>query len=66
MCKEFTKVWINMETEEKEVCHHYTHRSTDSYCYCYVLAERSARLEQCGYDFGTSHIALEACASDTW
>ena len=27
--------------------------------------EYSAQLEQYGYNFGTSHIALEACASDT-
>ena len=24
-CEEFSKVWINMATEEKEVCLHYTH-----------------------------------------
>ena len=33
---------------------------------CYVLVEHLARLEQCGYDFDALHIALEACASDTW
>ena len=32
---------------------------------CYVLVERSARLELGGYDFVVWHVALEACASST-
>ena len=32
---------------------------------CYVLVERSARLELDGYDFVVWHVVLEACASDT-
>ena len=32
---------------------------------CYVLVERSARLELGGYDSVVWHVALEACASGT-
>ena len=32
---------------------------------CYVLVERSARLELGGYDSVVWHVALEACASST-
>ena len=32
---------------------------------CYVLVERSARLELYGYDSVVWHVALEACASST-
>ena len=32
---------------------------------CYVLVERSARLELSGYDSVVWHVALEACASST-
>ena len=32
---------------------------------CYVLGERSARLELDGYDSVVWHVALEACASST-
>ena len=32
---------------------------------CYVLVERSARLELDGYDSVVWHVALEACASST-
>ena len=32
---------------------------------CYVLVERSARLELDGYDFVVWHVVLEASASDT-
>ena len=32
---------------------------------CYVLVERSARLELDGYDYVVWHVALEACASST-
>ena len=32
---------------------------------CYVLVERSARLELDGYDSVVWHVALEACASGT-
>ena len=32
---------------------------------CYVLVERSARLELNGYDSVVWHVALEACASST-
>ena len=32
---------------------------------CYVLVERSARLEHGGYDSVVWHVVLEACASDT-
>ena len=39
-CEEFAKVWINMATEEKEVCLHYTHRWTDSYRYAQVYRRR--------------------------
>ena len=31
--------------------------------WCYVLVERSARLELDGYDSVVWHVALEACAS---
>ena len=33
--------------------------------HCYVLVERSARLELGGYDSVVWHVVLEACASDT-
>ena len=33
--------------------------------YCYVLVERSARLELDGYDSVVWHVVLEACASST-
>ena len=33
--------------------------------YCYVLVERSARLELDGYDLVVWHVVLEAFASDT-
>ena len=33
--------------------------------HCYVLVERSARLERDGYDSVVWHVALEACASST-
>ena len=32
---------------------------------CYALGERSALLEQDGYDSVVWHVVLEACASDT-
>ena len=32
---------------------------------CYVLVERSARLERDGYDLVVWHVVLEAFASDT-
>ena len=38
---------------------------TSKYQQCYVLGERSARLERDGYDFVVWHAALEACASST-
>ena len=33
--------------------------------FCYVLVERSARLELDGYDLVVRHVVLEAFASDT-
>ena len=33
--------------------------------FCYVLVERPARLELCGYDSVVWHVVLEASASDT-
>ena len=43
-----------------------SHIMTQKLADCYVLVERSARLELDGYDFVVWHVVLEACASDTW
>ena len=64
-CEEFAKVWINMVTEEKEVCLHYTHRWTDSYHYAQVYRQweeeakpkkKAKSVWQDGHLIGTDHL----------
>ena len=41
-------------------------RTLQNHSHCYILVERSARLELDGYDSIVWHVVLEACTSDTW
>ena len=65
-----TSVWVHIWTIDWAcVPTHYHLHPTPTWLLphhpCYVLVERSARLELDGYDSVVWHVALEACASST-
>ena len=64
-CNGSSTVCPTWTVENLEVDQVPTPNATPSMLRCYVLVERSARLELDGYDLVVWHVVLEAFASDT-